>query len=78
MAIQKIILQTIGNFCFSKYTNNFNIIINDQLVEIYYYLLRWMIHDNPPGKDFYNWTSRCLSAGSPYNPYKVLKLIKIF
>ncbi|XP_025262110.1 uncharacterized protein LOC105249019 [Camponotus floridanus] len=32
---------------------------------------RWMIHDNPPGKDFYNWTARCLSAGSPYNPYKV-------
>ncbi|XP_011873780.1 PREDICTED: uncharacterized protein LOC105565305 [Vollenhovia emeryi] len=32
---------------------------------------RWMIHDNPPGKDFYNWTSRCVSAGSPYNPYKV-------
>ncbi|XP_050455769.1 uncharacterized protein LOC126853760 [Cataglyphis hispanica] len=32
---------------------------------------RWMVHDNPPGKDFYNWTGRCLSAGSPYNPYKV-------
>ncbi|XP_071566892.1 uncharacterized protein Rsod isoform X1 [Temnothorax nylanderi] len=32
---------------------------------------RWMIHENPPGKDFYNWTNRCLSAGSPYDPYKV-------
>ncbi|XP_020297647.1 uncharacterized protein LOC109862119 isoform X2 [Pseudomyrmex gracilis] len=32
---------------------------------------RWMVHDNPVGKDFYNWTARCLSAGSPYNPYKV-------
>ncbi|KAL6264113.1 hypothetical protein P5V15_004191 [Pogonomyrmex californicus] len=32
---------------------------------------RWMIHDNPPGKDFYNWTGRCLSAGLPYNPYKL-------
>ncbi|XP_076765114.1 uncharacterized protein LOC143432228 [Xylocopa sonorina] len=32
---------------------------------------RWMIHDNPPGKDYYNWTSRCLSTGKPYNPYKV-------
>ncbi|KZC13221.1 hypothetical protein WN55_05919, partial [Dufourea novaeangliae] len=32
---------------------------------------RWMIHDNPPGKDYYNWTGRCLSTGDPYNPYKV-------
>ncbi|XP_017889745.1 uncharacterized protein LOC108630767 [Ceratina calcarata] len=32
---------------------------------------RWMIHDNAPGKDFYNWTGRCLSTGDPYNPYKV-------
>ncbi|XP_043258035.1 uncharacterized protein LOC122400578 [Colletes gigas] len=34
-------------------------------------LHRWMIHDNPPGKDYYNWTGRCLSAGESYNPYKV-------
>lgn len=32
---------------------------------------RWMIHDNPPGKDYYNWTGRCLSVGESYNPYKV-------
>ncbi|XP_034936914.1 uncharacterized protein Rsod [Chelonus insularis] len=32
---------------------------------------RWMIHDQPPGKDYYNWTGRCLSAGSPYNPHKI-------
>ncbi|XP_031842214.1 uncharacterized protein Rsod isoform X2 [Nomia melanderi] len=32
---------------------------------------RWMLHDNPPGKDYYNWTGRCLSTGDPYNPYKV-------
>ncbi|KAJ8686259.1 hypothetical protein QAD02_022053, partial [Eretmocerus hayati] len=32
---------------------------------------RWMVHDNPPGKDFYNWTGRCLSAGDPFNPYKI-------
>lgn len=32
---------------------------------------RWAIHDTPPGKDFYNWTARCLSAGAIYNPYKV-------
>ncbi|GLH08747.1 Uncharacterized protein GBIM_13929 [Gryllus bimaculatus] len=32
---------------------------------------RWLIHEFPPGKDFYNWTGRCLSAGTPYNPYKV-------
>ncbi|XP_034178940.2 uncharacterized protein Rsod isoform X1 [Osmia lignaria lignaria] len=34
-------------------------------------LHRWMIHDNPPGKDYYNWTGRCLSTGESYNPYKV-------
>ncbi|KAJ6637646.1 hypothetical protein Bhyg_10377 [Pseudolycoriella hygida] len=32
---------------------------------------RWAIHHHPPGKDFYNWTARCLSAGDVYNPYKV-------
>ncbi|XP_043461697.1 uncharacterized protein LOC122498151 [Leptopilina heterotoma] len=32
---------------------------------------RWMIHDFPPGKDYYNWTARCLSAGAPFNPYKI-------
>ncbi|XP_023244895.1 uncharacterized protein LOC106647898 [Copidosoma floridanum] len=32
---------------------------------------RWMIHENPPGQDYYNWTARCLSAGAPYNPYKI-------
>lgn len=34
---------------------------------------RWAIHDFPPGKDFYNWTGRCLSAGPVYNPHKVWK-----
>ncbi|XP_057663655.1 uncharacterized protein LOC130898401 [Diorhabda carinulata] len=32
---------------------------------------RWAIHELPPGKDFYNWTGRCLSSGNVYNPYKV-------
>lgn len=32
---------------------------------------RWAINENPPGKDYYNWTARCLSAGNVYNPYKV-------
>ncbi|XP_039303730.1 uncharacterized protein LOC105197011 isoform X2 [Solenopsis invicta] len=32
---------------------------------------KWMIHENSPGKDFYNWTNRCLSTGSAYNPYKI-------
>ncbi|KAG7190089.1 hypothetical protein KM043_006224 [Ampulex compressa] len=32
---------------------------------------RWMIHEHPPGKDYYNWTGRCLSAGGTYNPHKV-------
>lgn len=33
---------------------------------------RWAIHHEPPGKDFYNWTERCLSAGHVYNPFKVI------
>lgn len=33
---------------------------------------RWAIHDQPPGKDFYNWTGRCLSAGDVFNTYKVI------
>lgn len=37
---------------------------------------RWAIHDLPPGKDFYNWTGRCLSAGPVYNPYKVSVIAK--
>lgn len=32
---------------------------------------RWAIHLEPPGKDFYNWSGRCLSAGDVYNPHKV-------
>ncbi|XP_058804660.1 uncharacterized protein LOC131671891 [Phymastichus coffea] len=32
---------------------------------------RWMIHDKRPGKDYYNWTARCVSAGAPFNPYKI-------
>lgn len=32
---------------------------------------RWHVHDNVPGRDFYNWTMRCVSAGGHYNPYKV-------
>ncbi|KAK6633156.1 hypothetical protein RUM43_012900 [Polyplax serrata] len=32
---------------------------------------RWSINENPPGKDFYNWTGRCLSAGGIYNPFKI-------
>lgn len=33
---------------------------------------RWAIHHEPPGKDFYNWTARCLSTAHVYNPYKVI------
>lgn len=32
---------------------------------------RWAIHENPPGIDFYNWTSRCLTAGQIYNPFNL-------
>lgn len=33
---------------------------------------RWAINENPPGKDFYNWTARCVSAGNVSNTFKVL------
>lgn len=39
---------------------------------------RWAIHHHPPGKDFYNWTARCLSAGDVYNPYKVTHFTVIY
>lgn len=32
---------------------------------------RWSIHAQPPGKDFYSWQNRCISAAEIYNPYKV-------
>lgn len=32
---------------------------------------RWHVHEDIPGKDFYNWTMRCVSAGSHYNPHEV-------
>lgn len=30
---------------------------------------RWAIHEYPPGKDYYNWTGRCLSAGKVFEPH---------
>ena len=32
---------------------------------------RWMVHDLPPGKDYFNWTARCASAGPVFDPYHV-------
>ncbi|CAH1405229.1 unnamed protein product [Nezara viridula] len=32
---------------------------------------RWGIHINPPGKDYFNWTARCVSAGPVFNPFMV-------
>ncbi len=32
---------------------------------------QWQVHVDQPGKDYFNWTGRCLSAGRQYNPYKV-------
>lgn len=39
---------------------------------------RWAIHHDAPGKDFYNWTGRCLSTHHVYNPYKVSFFHNIF
>lgn len=30
---------------------------------------RWAIHSHIPGKDFYDWQNRCLSAGDIFNPH---------
>ncbi|XP_065353050.1 uncharacterized protein Rsod [Cloeon dipterum] len=30
--------------------------------------IRWRVMENPAGKDFYNWTARCLSAGRVFDP----------
>uniref|UniRef100_A0A182WSI4 Superoxide dismutase copper/zinc binding domain-containing protein n=1 Tax=Anopheles quadriannulatus TaxID=34691 RepID=A0A182WSI4_ANOQN len=36
---------------------------------------RWAITDEPPGKDFYDWQNRCVSAGGVYNPFKAAPLM---
>ena len=33
----------------------------------------WHVHNEVPGKDFFNWTGRCLSAGGHFNPYRISK-----
>lgn len=38
---------------------------------------RWAIHVNSEGKDYYNWTGRCLSTGDIFNPYKVSCLVHV-
>ncbi|XP_072936452.1 uncharacterized protein Rsod isoform X1 [Epargyreus clarus] len=30
---------------------------------------RWSLNEHPPGRDFYNWTARCLSAGRLLEPH---------
>ena len=31
----------------------------------------WHVHVDVPGKDFFNWTGRCISAGNHFNPYQI-------
>ena len=31
----------------------------------------WHVHTHLPGKDYFNWTGRCLSAKGHFNPYGV-------
>lgn len=31
----------------------------------------WILHENFAGRDFYNWSRRCDSTGSIYNPIKI-------
>lgn len=39
---------------------------------------RWYVNQHVPGRDFYNWTMRCVSAGPHYNPYKVSLAEKVY
>ncbi len=32
---------------------------------------KWHVHTQIPGRDFFNWTGRCLSAGGHFNPYNI-------
>ena len=32
---------------------------------------KWHVHTNIPGRDFFNWTGRCISAGGHFNPYGI-------
>ena len=32
---------------------------------------KWHVHTHLPGKDYFNWTGRCLSARGHYNPHGV-------
>ena len=32
---------------------------------------KWHVHVQIPGRDYFNWTGRCLSAAGHYNPYRV-------
>lgn len=34
-------------------------------------VFRWDVHEFEPGRDFYNWTKRCESAGDQFNPFGV-------
>jgi len=34
---------------------------------------KWHVHNDIPGKDFFNWTGRCNSAGNHYNPYHLTR-----
>ena len=34
---------------------------------------KWHVHTNIPGRDFFNWTGRCLSSGGHFNPYQIDK-----
>lgn len=32
---------------------------------------KWHVHNILPGRDYFNWTGRCLSTGGHFNPYKI-------
>ncbi|RZF36952.1 hypothetical protein LSTR_LSTR004640 [Laodelphax striatellus] len=37
---------------------------------------RWGVTEHSPGKDFYNWTARCVSAGTTFDPFEVYVINK--
>lgn len=49
-----------------------SLLYSDGSIELDTYRHNWTINDKPPGKDYYSWQDRCFSAGSVYNPFKVM------
>lgn len=48
-----------------------SLLYSDGSVEADSFRHNWTVNVHPPGKDYYDWQNRCVSAGPLYNPAKV-------